>query len=79
MSINTLTLPTARPGFEIVAAIKMPTPMDAFTAFLKMGAKSYGKEARLIGTGPGWAFIEAPIAEEGQKLQGVTAETTKPG
>lgn len=53
------TIPQPSEGFEIVAAIKMPTPLRAFTKFCKLAAKTW-PDSRLLPMGR-WTYIQAPI------------------
>lgn len=54
-------IPTPDPGFEIVTFVKIPMEMGAFAQWLKLAVKAFGKDARLIGTGGRYAFVQAKI------------------
>jgi hypothetical protein len=62
-----ITLPPSETpeGFEAVAAIRMPCPLNGFSKFCRLSAMTWGKESRLLTVGK-WAFIIAPIPAENQ-------------
>jgi hypothetical protein len=56
---ETITLPDPPPGMCIVLSIRMPIEMGFFAATLKLAARAFGKEARLLPAG-GWAHVVIP-------------------